>query len=339
MSAPEPGGAWQPYPGAAVPAPGTAPEPPVAGRAAVPVRAVAGMPAPAGSAAPAGMPATGLPAAVPAGADRAAPVLTSAPLTRVAVPEQPGGGPPGEPPGGPSGVGGEPGGPTGRAGRLHIGGHTITRDGLRRVAAGSPVGAGLLLGRDQRQMAVPVRIFRPEPVRVALIGGVWAAQLLVFRAFALGARVVVVSTEPHAWAGLGERATGQYNRFAVTADDQGGVPPGTAQVPTLVVYDLGMTGPAASPALGAWSTQLTVLRQLDRPGTVALQEADMTLLQRLGGDEATVAAAALRLSPHTGQFLQFMADGMVALLGPGEDRFVFLAQTVVEQQYVGPPRR
>ncbi|GAA2867214.1 hypothetical protein Acy02nite_10450 [Actinoplanes cyaneus] len=230
-------------------------------------------------------------------------------------------------------------GPSGKTSPLHIGWHAISRKTLRRVTVAPSAGAGLVLGRDRQHAPVPLHLFAPEPVRIALVGGVWAAQLLIFRAFALGARVVVVTTEPRAWAGFGERATGQYNRLTVHSSDQGAALTGSAQMPTLVVYDLGMTGPATTPPLGPWSTQLTILRQLDRPGLAALQESQLALLQRLGGDEAALAASALKLRPHSSQFLQFMADDMLALIGDGTDRYLFLGQTQTEQQFVGLPRR
>lgn len=230
---------------------------------------------------------------------------------------------------------------TGLSGRmtgLQIGWHTVTRAALRRMSL-SPATAGLVIGHDRQQDPVPVRLFAPEPVRVALVGGVWAAQLLIFRALAVGARVAVVTTEPTAWIGFGERATGQYNRVTVLTGDQPIAVSGTAQQPILAVYDLGSTGPATAPPLGPWRTQLTILRQLDKPGVPALQEAQLTLLQRLGGDEAALVGSALRLRRHSGQFLQFMADDMIALIGDGTERYLWLAQTPTEQQHAGLPRR
>jgi hypothetical protein len=269
---------------------------------------------------------------------QAAPVVTSAPLARPGtfLPDQPGGPPPG------------PGdeerprdrtGPSGRTSRLRIGWHAVPRAGLRRMTAGQPAPAGLLIGRDQQQAPVPLRLFAPEPVRATLVGGVWAAQLLLFRAFAAGARVVVVTTEPHAWTGFGERATGQQHRLTVVATEPGGPYSGTAQTPLLTVHDLGLSGPMTSPPLGPWHSQLTVLRQLDRAGVPALQEASLVVMQRLGGDEATLAAAALKLRPQSGQLLQSMNDDMMVLIGDGDDRYLFLNQTGIEQQYIGLPRR
>ncbi|BBH66792.1 hypothetical protein ACTI_34770 [Actinoplanes sp. OR16] len=264
-----------------------------------------------------------------------APAVTSAPL----APHRPG-----RPPRPPEEIGPpDRTGPSGRTARLRIGWHAIPRSALRRLT-GTPqhpdrAGAGLLVGRDQQHLPVHLKVFDPSPTRLALIGGVWAAQLLIFRAFAVGARVLVVTTEQRAWSGFGERATGQYHRLTVLGGEPDTLPPGSAQTPSLIVYDLGVTGPAAPPPLGSWSAQVTVLRQLDRPGIATLQEAGLTLMQRLGGDEATLAAASLRLDQQNGRLLQFMTDDMVALVGDGPERFVQLHQTGVEQQLLGAPRR
>ncbi|SDT65009.1 hypothetical protein SAMN04489716_5201 [Actinoplanes derwentensis] len=262
-------------------------------------------------------------------------------------PGSPSGQPPGRPPGRPPSPDGpedperppDRTGPAGTTSRLRIGWHAVARAGLRRVTVTQSLSAGLVLGLDQRQVPVPLRLFAPEPVRVTLVGGVWAAQLVIFRAFSIGARVVVVTTEPRAWQGFGERATGQQNRLTIVAGEPGQPWGGTAQTPLLTVFDLGMTGPTTSPPLGPWHTQLTVLRQLDRPGIAVLQEAGLAVMQRLGGDEAILASAALKLKPQSGQLLQSMEDDMLALLGDGDDRYLFLNQTGIEQQYIGLPRR
>ncbi|GGN79723.1 hypothetical protein GCM10010112_54620 [Actinoplanes lobatus] len=327
----------QPWPqegGAAYQQPVPAPRQPgqvTSGRASVPVQ----RPAPA----PADPFAQQQAVAEPVARGLSAPAVTSAPLARPGTypPERPPDGPPTGPEDGAGGP--ERTGPSGRVSRLRIGWHAIPRAGLRRVTVTPAAPPGLLLGRDQRQAPVPLRLFAPEPVRVTLVGGVWAAQLLIFRAFSVGVRVVVVTTEPRAWAGFGERATGQQNRLTVIGQEPGGPYGGTAQTPLMTVFDLGMTGPAASPPLGPWHTQLTILRQLDRPGVAAVQEAGLVVLQRLGGDEATLVAAALKLRPQSGQLLQSMNDDMMALIGDGDDRYLFLNQTPIEQQYVGLPRR
>jgi hypothetical protein len=227
---------------------------------------------------------------------------------------------------------------SGRLARLRIGSHTATRTALAQLRVGS-AGAGLILGADRQQLPVSVRFFRPEPTRISLVGGVWAGQLFTFRALALGARVAVVTTDPYAWQSFGERATGQADRVTVVAAEQPLTLTGTAHQPVLIVYDQGFVGGTAPPPLGPWQTQLTVLRQLDQSGVPALQDCDLVLIQRLASAEASVAASALRLPGPSSQFLQVMADDMVAVVGDGAERYVWFAQSDIERQYAGAPRR
>lgn len=229
-------------------------------------------------------------------------------------------------------------GPSGRADRLRVGWHTIPRPGLRAVTLTPPAGSGLILGRDQQRVPVPLRLFGPDLIRAALVGGVWAAQLLIFRAFATGARVLVVTTDQRAWSGFGERATGQHHRLTVLGGEPGALPPGSAQSPSLIVYDTGEPGASGTPPGRGWSTRLTLLRRLDRAGVATLQEAALALIQRLDGDEASLAATALRLDQEDGRLLRFLTDDMVALATGGSLRFVSPHPTAVEQQHLGPPR-
>jgi hypothetical protein len=172
-----------------------------------------------------------------------------------------------------------------------------------------------------------------------LVGGSWAAQLVAFRAFGLGARVAVISPEPDAWQEFGQRATGQADRVCVISTHQPTALAGTAQQPVLVIDDRGLAAAASAQALGPWQTSLTILRRLDLSGVALVQECDLVLLQRLGGDEATVAGRALRLPGPSTQFLQVMADDMVALVSDGAERYVSFAQTDVERDHTGGPRR
>ncbi|MFE7869856.1 hypothetical protein ACFUYE_05845 [Micromonospora humida] len=293
-----------------------------------------------------------------AGAAAATALATADPLTRalaspLAAPESHPSAPPGPPPAHRPGVGDAPGrgGPSGRLPRLRIGTHAVSPAALARLSP-SPLPAGLVLGADRRRAAVTIRLFRPEPTRVALVGGVWAGQLVAFRALALGARVVVLTTEPTTWAGFGPAALGRAaDRVEVRADDRPVPATGTAGQPTLIVRDLpsgaGRPGAAAShgPAafgaapLGAWQAELTVVRRLD-PGSVSvLRDSDLCVLQRLWADESAAVQQALRLPPDSGRFLQVMADDMLTLVGGGTDRHLWISQTPVEQHLLGAPRR
>src|SRR6266550_5382464 len=76
----------------------------------------------------------------------------------------------------------------GRLHRLRIGSHTASYATVARLGIPTP-GTGMILGADRDRQPVQIRFFRPEPTRIALVGEVWAAHLLAFRALALGAAV------------------------------------------------------------------------------------------------------------------------------------------------------
>lgn len=202
---------------------------------------------------------------------------------------------------------------------------------------GSPV--GLMLGRDRDRAPVLVRAFRPEPTRMALVGGSWAARIAVFRALALGARVVVFGPHPQEWEGFGRWATGRDDRVAVLS---AGIPVAVAascHSPVLFLYDVGPAGPTAAPQPGPWQARLTLLRELTPAGAGAVASADLVLLQRLTGTEIGPATGMLRLTGETAHLLQVLRDDMLAVLGGGADRYLWVSPTSVEQQQFGAPTR
>ncbi|WP_433056701.1 hypothetical protein [Dactylosporangium sp. CS-033363] len=252
---------------------------------------------------------------------------------------------------------------------LHVGWHDVSAEALRQIRGGTGP-AGLLLGVDYQREPVPIRLFRPEPTRVTLVGGVWALRILVFRALALGARVLVTMADQRPWQGLGEWATGRADRVLVGANQKllgpDPQPPGRAdrvqvgpdpkplgpdqkppnhrppatsgpREPLLVVTD------AAQPELGPWQTRITVVHELTQERAPTLLGADLVMLQRLTAAEATIAQTAagipLKLSPRDASRLQEMTPEMLALLGGGANRYVWLAPTPIEQQFHGPPQR
>jgi hypothetical protein len=228
--------------------------------------------------------------------------------------------------------------PAGRQPRLHIGWHTASPAALEQIGVSTP-GAGLILGSDHDQKPVMIRFFRPEPTRVTLVGGVWAGQMVAFRALALGAQVVVMTNDPSAWHGFGERAVGRSDLVVVLHGEQPGSATGTALQPVLVVHDLGTTGPVSAPPIGPWQTHLTVLRRLNENGLGAVQRCDLLMMQRLAPDEAQVAEYALRLTGQHAQLLQMMEDEMLALIGGGANRYLWFRSTTMEKQFIGAPWR
>jgi hypothetical protein len=197
--------------------------------------------------------------------------------------------------------------------------------------------AGLLLGEDRRSRPVVLRMFGPKAVRVTAVGGVWFGQLLVFRALALGARVVVRTTSPQQWQNLGSAATGRADRLQVTGgDQQPSAVAGPAQ-PLFVLDDFGQMG--ATVTAMPWLAHVTLLRQLTARGANPLKDADVVLLQRLSAAEAEIVASVLRLEQRNAMRVQALFDDMVAVVGGEIDRQASLTPTAVERDLLGPPGR
>ena len=103
--------------------------------------------------------------------------------------------------------------------------------------------AGLMLGRNRRGQPVVARVFRPEPTRILLVGGVRCAELVVLRAMALGGRVVVQTSRPRIWEPFvrGAAAPGESIVF-VPPGRAVEIPAGSPLRPLFVVVDVGPGG-------------------------------------------------------------------------------------------------
>jgi hypothetical protein len=222
---------------------------------------------------------------------------------------------------------------SGRLARLRIGSHLVSRPALAQLTMAS-VGAGLLIGADRHEAPVSVRVFRPEATRLAVVGRLWTGRMLAFRAFAVGARVVVITSSPSAWQEFGYRATGSQDRVLTLEPQQPLTLVGTPQQPVLVVDELGVTPQPLAP----WQTQVTVLRQAEPTGLPLLQESDLVVLQRMRAEEAEMVGKALRLRAASVRYLQVMPEDMVSLVAQSAEYYVTLSQTDVEREYTGSPR-
>ncbi|HEX5740703.1 MAG TPA: type VII secretion protein EccE, partial [Pilimelia sp.] len=154
--------------------------------------------------------------------------------------------------------------------------------------------AGLMVGVNRDGVPVLVRLFRPEPTRALLVGGVAAAQLLAVRALAAGARVVVRTTRPGAWEPFARAAGAPGAEVAVTlpaTPEPGGDDP---LHPLLSVLDAGPV-PYDLPADAAWRTQLVVRDELVAVDSATLALSDLVVLQPLRAAEADLVGAVLGL--------------------------------------------
>ncbi len=168
-----------------------------------------------------------------------------------------------------------------------------------------------------------------------MVGGLWPARLLIFRALALGARVVVFTHRPEAWNGFGRVTTGRDDRVAVLPVERPVVVAASPASPALHVYDLGETGPQAPPALGPWNAQLTVLPSLTAFGFDAMQAAHVTVLRRLSVQESVAAVPILGLTGQAPRLVQQVRNDMVSVVGGGRVRYTYLRPTQIETGLFG----
>ncbi|MCA2214583.1 type VII secretion protein EccE [Jidongwangia harbinensis] len=218
----------------------------------------------------------------------------------------------------------------------------ITDRGLPADAAGglelSVGAAGVMLGLNRGGEPVVARLFRPEQTRILLVGGVRCAQLLALRAMALGARVVVQTSRPHAWEPFVRGAAVPGESIAVVPPGRAvPVPPGSALHPLLVVVDVGPVGADTRPG-GGWQATLVVRDDFGPADVDVASRADLLVLQPLRADEADLVGAAVGLG-ETAQWLTRIRADMVGLVNRRAVRWAALAPTPIEAQLVGPPAR
>lgn len=221
---------------------------------------------------------------------------------------------------------------------LGVAEHQLAVSALDRVAP--PIDdSGLVLGVDVETVPVSIRLFRDRSTRVTLIGGLWAARVILLRVLALGAYIVIQSQRPAAWQGWGQWATGTDDRVVLMPPTEPVMVTGTPSAPGLIVNDTGLAPRAAVPGLGAWQTQLTILPELTQYGVPSIHEADLVMMQSLSPREAMVGGNALRLTAETANLLQAMHEDMLALLGASADSYLWVNPTTIEREAFGPPRR
>lgn len=198
--------------------------------------------------------------------------------------------------------------------------------------------AGLMIGTNRHGAALTVRLFRPEGTRVVVVGGVRVAQLVVLRALALGARVVVRTARPRVWEPF-VRGVGTPTGSIPLLPPGRPVPTGagTPLAPLLVVLDAGPVPAGAEPER-PWGSTLVVRDELTPSDVDALGRADLAVLQPLHPGEAALAGTALGLG-DSAQMLTRIRDDMVAVVNRRALRWARLSLTPVEAHLVGHPSR
>ena len=212
--------------------------------------------------------------------------------------------------------------------------HATAPNGLRSLAAMAGP-SGVVMGRQHAGALAPVRLFRPDPTRIGVVGGSWLTALIVFRCLGIGARVEITTAMPSRWADMGQLA-GAPDRVVIGMI--GGTLPGS-MLPVLRVNDVGLGGGPDPLPLGPWESLLTAVGTLTPTSAGLLTESNVLIMQRLSRDEAEVCAATLHLSPDVETNLSQMHDDMLVVLVAGVPQFLWFATTPIEEQLLGQPRR
>ncbi|NMN96242.1 type VII secretion protein EccE [Antrihabitans stalactiti] len=136
--------------------------------------------------------------------------------------------------------------------------HEFPVDDLGRLHLPSS-GCGQLVGSDEQQQGIATRIVGSGISTVYIAGEIYLAQQIVFRALAVGARVLIRTDRPHAWENLittianPERLliAGEANNsnagFNATVVDGGVAPPPHAGVTTIYLTTDPSRWPEAKP--------------------------------------------------------------------------------------------
>lgn len=232
-----------------------------------------------------------------------------------------------------------PGRDDARAGRddARAGDAASTTDVLAGLDLSAGV-AGLMVGNNRHGAPVVARLFRPEPTRVLLVGGVGTAQLVTLRAMGLGARVVVQTARPQVWEPFVRGAGVPGESIAVVpAGRMLDVPAGTALLPLLVVVDVGPVGADPGPGRG-WQATLVLRDDFGAVDVDLAARADLLIMQHLQPDQAALVGTALGLGAAA-SWLGRIRQDMVAVINRRSVRWALLSPTPIESQLTGVHHR
>jgi hypothetical protein len=228
--------------------------------------------------------------------------------------------------------------PTNRMSRPHHEQHVVTKEQLPPISL--PVGDdGVVIGADVNGQPSVLGLFRRRPMEVVLVGGAYVTQLIVLRAAAVGARVVVETARPKVWAGVAQNAGGGQQCVTVAPVGRLGALGASLQSPVLVVRDAGARPPRARMTKTAYQSTLTLLPYLDQRALGLLSSADLVAIQRVSPQEAVVLGRTLRLPAEDVESLPSIPDDLTVWCSRQERQYVFTRPTTVEVGLLGNPRR
>lgn len=217
-----------------------------------------------------------------------------------------------------------------------MGSHVVHAEPAAAIAMRTG-GAGLILGVDAEDDPVTIGLFRPEPTTVVAISGLALAQLLSFRALAVGAQILVQTPRPGAWESfvhLSAGSTGAIRQVERAGSNRSGTP----NQPQLLLIDNDSSATTQHRPGATFATTLTVHDQLTQWNVASLSGADMVLLQGLSLAEARLAGSALGI-PTPERALAGLPPDTVVLAARKSVRSCRIVETSIETWLIGPIAR
>jgi len=217
-----------------------------------------------------------------------------------------------------------------------MGSHLVSAEPAAAIAMHTG-GAGLILGVDTDGKPVTIGLFRPEPTTVVAISGLALAQLLSFRALAVGAQILVQTPRPGAWESFVHLSAGSTGAIR-QVERAGSSRSGTPNQPQLLLIDNDSSATTQHRPGASFAAMLTVHDQLTQWNAASLSSADMVLLQGLSPFEARLAGSALGI-PAPERALAGLPADTVVLAARNSLRSSRVVETSIEKWLIGPIAR
>jgi hypothetical protein len=194
--------------------------------------------------------------------------------------------------------------------------------------------AGLVLGSGQAG-ALVVRLFRSDPVRICVVSGGQLAQLIAYRALAVGAHVTVVTDAVAAWGRLVSAVPRGPAWLTVLPTGARVTAAGSLSRPSLVIDATRDHQALPRWEQGAWQTFVSVQSDLEPADESRLRSSDLLVAQRLEPAAADVARRGFGLAKDRAGWLTQMPNGVLAVAAAGQLAFGQLALSTMEQRLFG----
>ncbi|HEY8456264.1 MAG TPA: hypothetical protein VIL34_11755 [Actinopolymorphaceae bacterium] len=193
--------------------------------------------------------------------------------------------------------------------------------------------AGLVLGSGNGPAGtLVVRLFRSDPVRICVVSVGQLAQLIAYRALAVGAHVTVVTDAVAAWGRLVSAVPRGPGWLTVLPTGARVTATGSLARPSLVIDATRDHQALPRWEQGDWQTFLSVQSTLEANDETRLRSYDLLVTQRLSPEAAEVARRGFGLAQDRAQWLRDMPPGVVAVAAAGQVAFGQLSLSTMEQR-------